>query len=148
MQYTINNPVTLLVTTQAPLAAGSALSPYTSSVTRAIDDVISTTAIPGAQASTLGTVGTAPVLYVNVFTFIPTVVGKYNMVLGEVVIPTFEVVAKTSLSILTNLEDEALGSWRWDKSTGSLTLLRQSGTPLATFNAVDTQTLATRERIG
>jgi hypothetical protein len=57
-----------------------------------------------------------------------------------------EVKNKTTDEYLQNLEDEALGSWSWNKTTGCLSLTRQDGTSFATFSVVDTLTDSSRER--
>lgn len=58
-----------------------------------------------------------------------------------------KVVARSVYDFLRNVEDESLGSWQWDKDTGVLTMLRQDGTDLATFNVVDGLEESSRERI-
>lgn len=55
--------------------------------------------------------------------------------------------SKSLTSMVKNIEDEALGSWTWDKTTGVLTILRQDGSTLATHTALDTLTEASRERV-
>lgn len=62
------------------------------------------------------------------------------------VLASIEVVAKPLRTMLQNIEDEALGSWSWDKVSGSLVLLKQDGSSLASFTVVDTQTVSSRER--
>jgi hypothetical protein len=58
-----------------------------------------------------------------------------------------DVVSRSLDSYLKNIEDEALGSWTWDKQAGTLTMLKQDGTQLAIFNVVDNLTTASRERV-
>lgn len=78
-------------------------------------------------------------------TFTPTNSGVYSVVAFGQVQERVLVVTKLSRTMLTNVEDEALGSWQWDKQTGVLTLLRQDGSTLASFNALDSLTSASRE---
>jgi len=79
--------------------------------------------------------------------FTPTATGMLSMFVGGLVYSDIEVVGRTNTVILQNIEDESLGSWIWDKTLGTLSLLRQDGTSLANFNVVDTLTTASRERI-
>lgn len=51
------------------------------------------------------------------------------------------------VSSLKNIEEEALGSWKWDKTCGNMEMFRQDGTTLATFKVIDTLDEASRERI-
>ncbi len=55
------------------------------------------------------------------------------------------VVDRDVFSFLKNIEDEAIGSWVWDKVSGSLTMVRQDGTNLANFNVIDTSETSSRE---
>lgn len=80
-------------------------------------------------------------------TFTPTSTGLYTLYAFGQIQFRVQCVPQLSYSIVTNLQDEALGSWSWDKSTGILTLYRQGGSVFATFNAQDTLTSASRERI-
>lgn len=75
----------------------------------------------------------------------PSVTGIWTIFI-EGKLYTIEVVARDIYSILRNLEDESLGSWSWDKTTGILTALRQDGSELATFTVSDTLETASRER--
>lgn len=79
--------------------------------------------------------------------FTPNHTGEFYLsVLGEVVAQV-EVVNKTALQYLQDIEDEALGSWRWDKNAGTLVLVRQDGTDLASFAVTESLTEASRERL-
>lgn len=80
------------------------------------------------------------------FTFTPTTTGTYTLYGDSQVIATVEVVTRTAKSYLANLEDEAMGSWQWDKASGSLNMLRQDGTALASFQVIDDLTTSSRER--
>lgn len=83
-------------------------------------------------------------LYVATFT--PTATGIYTLFVNGAVQATVNVVTRTSQVMLSEILDESLGSWSWDKTTGVLTLLRQTGGILATFDVVDNATTASRER--
>ncbi len=78
--------------------------------------------------------------------FTPTSTGKYYINMFDTEVLYVEVVTKSLYTMVRNIEDEALGSWTWDKNTGELKLLKQDGTPLASFDVVDTQLTASRER--
>jgi len=80
-------------------------------------------------------------------TFTPTSTGIYSLYAFGSIQFRIPCVAKTTQQMLTDLSDEALGSWTWDKASGALTLLRQNGTTLATFTALDDLVQASRERI-
>lgn len=81
-----------------------------------------------------------------VATIVPNSTGQWALYI-EGKIYTFEVVDRDLLTILKDISDEALGSWQWDKVSGSLTLLRQDGNQLATFAVTDTSNSASRERL-
>lgn len=81
------------------------------------------------------------------FTFTPIATGTYTVFAYGAIQATVFVVSKSLFTYMKNVEDESLGSWSWDKTAGTLSLLRQDGTPLASFNVTDTLTTATRERI-
>jgi len=72
--------------------------------------------------------------------------GKYLFVIDLKPFAYVDVVTKTILTMVKNLEDESLGSWSWDKVAGTLTMLRQDGTPLANFEVIENLTTASRER--
>jgi hypothetical protein len=78
--------------------------------------------------------------------FTPTTSGSYTLFIGGLVYP-FEVVTRDIMTVLRSIEDEALGSWQWNKITGSLSLLRQDGSALASFLVTDNADAATRERV-
>lgn len=80
------------------------------------------------------------------FSFTPTATGIYTLTGEGTVIAVVEVVARTPLSYLKNLEDEAIGSWQWNKQTGIMTMVRQDGTTMATFAVTDNLTTSSRER--
>lgn len=78
-------------------------------------------------------------------TFTPTSSGVATVVAFGQVQERVLVVQKLSRTMLANVEDEALGSWQWNKQTGTLTLLRQDGSTLANFVAMDSVAQASRE---
>lgn len=83
-------------------------------------------------------------LYIATFT--PVATGIYTLFVNGTVQASVNVVTKTSQTMLTELLDEALGSWNWNKVTGILTLLKQTGGTLAVYDVVDNSTTASRER--
>jgi hypothetical protein len=78
-------------------------------------------------------------------TFTPTSTGIYNLFCFGEIQARINVMTRSDQSFLQNIEDECLGSWSWDKTGGTLTLLRQDGTTLNTYNVTDTLTTASRE---
>ena len=82
-----------------------------------------------------------------VMTFTPTTTGVYTIFIEQTIAAMIKVVAKSLYSFLLNLEDEAIGSWTWDKTTNLVTFIRQDSTTMATFTATDNLTLASRERL-
>lgn len=80
-------------------------------------------------------------------TFTPASTGIYSFYAFNSIQVQFQSVVKSIYTMLTNIEDESLGSWSWDKDTGVLSMLRQNGTVMATFNVIDTLPLASRERV-
>ena len=79
--------------------------------------------------------------------FTPNSTGRYTVALqtGEL-LGVVDVVARTLQSYARNIEDEALGSWQWNRTSGTLQLLRQDGSVLANFTVTDTLTDSSRER--
>jgi hypothetical protein len=80
-------------------------------------------------------------------TFTPTSVGVYSLFVFGKVQFQIQVTNKSLYTSLHNIEGEALGSWTWDKTTGSLRLVDHLGSPLGTFAVRDTLTGASRERV-
>lgn len=79
--------------------------------------------------------------------FTPTATGRYTVALADgSLLGVVDVVNRTVQSYVKNLEDEALGSWQWDRTNGTLQLLRQDGSVLANFTVTDTLTSSSRER--
>jgi hypothetical protein len=101
----------------------------------------------------LGTTGLTTPVETNIGTgiysliFSPTSVGNYYITYKGIVTVHVTVAAQDLLAVLKNVEDEALGSWSWDKAAGTLTLLRQTGTTMATYSVTDTITLSNRNRL-
>jgi hypothetical protein len=79
-------------------------------------------------------------------TFTPTTADVYTLYAFEEIQVRLQATTKGLESYLRNLEDEALGSWSWNKTTGLLTMLRQNGSPLATFDVVENTVESSRER--
>jgi hypothetical protein len=74
--------------------------------------------------------------------FTPVETGVFDLIVDGQKIESFEVVGRSQLSILRNLEDQALGAWEWDKSTKVMTMYRQDGSVLGIYTADDTLELA------
>ena len=132
MEFVINQPVKIGFSSVA-LATG--LTSFTPRLL--IDGVLS------AATFTYAEVGGG--FYIATFT--PTVSGKYTLFIEGQVQARFEVVSKTIRTLLSNLEDEALGSWTWDKNTKVLTFYRQDASVMATFDMQDGLEEASRERL-
>lgn len=79
--------------------------------------------------------------------YTPTSTGIYTFHVASQIPAQVEVVTKTIYSYLRNIEDEAMGSWQWDKTSGVLTMVRQDGSELAKFNIVDNLTTSSRELV-
>jgi hypothetical protein len=78
--------------------------------------------------------------------YTPSATGLYCFLVTGSIFAYVDVVTKTITTMIKNIEDEAIGSWQWDKVAGTLTMLRQDGSSLATFDVTETLTQATRER--
>jgi hypothetical protein len=83
-------------------------------------------------------------LYVATFT--PASTGQYTVFIEGRVQAEVAVVSKTLYTMLQTIEDEAIGSWVWNKTTNTLTLYRQDASTLAGFSVVDNLTTASRQR--
>lgn len=81
------------------------------------------------------------------FTYTPLATGLFTIYVAGQVQAYVDVVDRTTNSIVKNIEDEALGSWVWDKVGGTLVMQRQTGTTLASFNVIETNVSASRERV-
>lgn len=75
---------------------------------------------------------------IGVVSFTPTVTGFYDVFVDSVHVGSVEIVTRSIFEILNNLEDEALGSWEWNKSTKEMKLFRRDGTELLVYTADDT----------
>ena len=84
-------------------------------------------------------------LYTMNVTFTET--GIYTIYVENAIVAHINVRDRSLLSYLINIEDEALGSWQWNKQTNALTLSRINGQALGTFQLTDTDTLSARERV-
>jgi hypothetical protein len=78
--------------------------------------------------------------------FTPIATGLYTLFAYGEIQGMVDVVSRTTESYLRNLEDEALGSWAWNKSTGYMEMIRQDGTTLAKYAVTDSLTESSRER--
>lgn len=89
-------------------------------------------------------VETLPIMSTTLFStaFTPVETGTYDVVADGVVIGSAEVVTKDVFSFLRNLEDQAFGGWEWDKTTKVMTIYRQDGSTLGTYESDDTLELA------
>lgn len=81
------------------------------------------------------------------YTFTPTTSGTYILYAYGAIQAKIDVVTQSLYNAVKNLQDEALGSWQWNKIAGTLTMLRQDGTNLATYTVIDSLTESSRERI-
>lgn len=79
--------------------------------------------------------------------FTPVVTGVYSLYGFNKVQIRFQCVEKSMYASLQSIEDEALGSWSWDKSSGILTLLRQNGAALGVYRVTDSTTEASKEKL-
>lgn len=86
----------------------------------------------------------SPSIYVGSFT--PLSSGNHSVFIAGQKVAEVQVSTRTSKDILKNIEDEALGSWIWDKKTKILTVFRQDASVLATFTMEDELEEAYRER--
>lgn len=84
-------------------------------------------------------------LYIVEVTFTET--GVYTLFLEGRIAGYITVRDRSVMSYLVNLEDAAMGSWLWNKQTGSLQLFRINGQVLSTFQMTDNTTTASREII-
>lgn len=79
--------------------------------------------------------------------FTPSQTGFWQIFIEGKVQIELDVVERTFNSILSDLSDQALGSWTWDKTSGLLTLFKSDSSTLATYNIVEDLSNASRERI-
>lgn len=73
--------------------------------------------------------------------------GYFTVFIEGAVRAYVHVVSKDVYSILTDLDDVGQGSWKFDKAAGTLTLYRQNGSVLRTYNVTDDNNETSRELI-
>lgn len=139
IELAINTPVSIPFTS-INLVTGGISFPYVVALNNVVLSTITTPVAPTFTFTEMG--GGAYLL-----TFTPSSTGIYSIYLQNQIAAVINVVARDKFSYLQNLENEAIGSWSWNKSTGVLTMLRQDGTTLATYNVVDNMTTASRARV-
>ena len=79
--------------------------------------------------------------------FIPISTGFYEIAVEDKIY-YLEVVRKSTYSLIEDIYDFTLGSWKWNKLTGVLETIRTSGTKLGEYLVKDTSDEASREKIG
>lgn len=79
--------------------------------------------------------------------FVLAEAGYYAVCVEGIVYAYLIAVTKSSNDILQDLNDVTLGSYRYDKETGLLTLYRQTGGVLTTYTVVDNNQQTSRELI-
>ena len=126
----VNTPVVVLGTLASTAGAVTAVL-YK-------DGVLNATSVTASRLDSNGLVS---------FSFTPTTSGVYYVYSENTLIAVVEAVTKSVRTYLQNIEDEALGSWTWNKNTGALQLLRQDGTILGNYTVVDTLDNSSRERL-
>jgi hypothetical protein len=93
-----------------------------------------------------------PITYIEIggglytINFTPVAIGNISIFIEQGLITNIEIVQKTNTQLLRNLEDAAVGSWKWDEVAGTMAMIRLDGTLLSNFNIVDTLNIASRER--
>jgi hypothetical protein len=80
------------------------------------------------------------------YTFTPILTGTYILYAYGAIQAQVNIVTQTLFSAVQNLQDEALGSWQWNKVANTLVMLKQDGTTLATYTVIDNLTESSRER--
>lgn len=134
MEYTINQLINIPFTSTS-LVLGLTTFPDLHVVVNGVSTVIA-----GSAVTEIGSG-----LYS--FNFTPTASGNYVLFVQGSIQARFIVVARDKFSFLRNIEDESIGSWTWNKTTGLLTIIRQDSSTLGTFQVVDTLDSGSRERI-
>ena len=126
MQYLINTPMTVVLTSEATdgytFITNGVSTPYVYTNTPVSSSVSSITFSPTAGGS----------LYI--------VDNTNNDVSGP-----YEIVSLLNATQLQSIADGILGSYYWDKIQNVLTLYTQSGVVLATYSVQDTEVLSSRE---
>ena len=72
--------------------------------------------------------------------------GRYTITIEGEIVAFVRVVEKEMYEVLRDLDDVAQGSWTYNKAQGTLKLIRQDGSTLATFNVTDNADTASRDR--
>lgn len=72
--------------------------------------------------------------------------GDYYLIADDQIISIVLVSETTTRSMISAILDGTLGSWRWDKVSGSYTLYGIGGQVVATYNIEDTVQLTSRQR--
>ncbi len=139
IETVINAPITIPFTS-INLVTGMTTFPYLVALNNTPLTNLTNPVLPTFTFTELG--GGAYLL-----TFTPVATGNYSIFIQDKIAGMISVVARDKFSYLQNLENEAMGSWVWDKATGSLTMLRQDGSTLATYTVVDNLTTASRARV-
>lgn len=78
--------------------------------------------------------------------FTPDSTGVYCIFIQGEIACSINVTDTDLHASLANIEDQALGSWSWDKVKGTMTMYRQNGTVLASYLVKDSLTAASRDR--
>lgn len=79
--------------------------------------------------------------------FSATATGNYYVSYRGLVVAHIRVESQDIMSLVKDIQDEALGSWVWNKAAGTLTMIRSSGTTLSTYSVVDSLTTSSRNRL-
>lgn len=75
-----------------------------------------------------------------------TVAGSYTVITDGQVIARVTVYDHSTRAILNSLLDGTMGSWRWDKVSGTYILYGINGNQVATYNIEDTVQYTSRQR--
>ena len=137
------------MTTQVSGVINTPINFYFTATTGITDFNVIATMVDGALNKSINVTyneTNQPGLYYGVLT--PNVTGRYAFYLAPDLLVQIDVLPRDILSYVKNIEDEALGSWVWDKQAGTLAMIRQNGTALANFTVVESLTIASREAGG
>jgi hypothetical protein len=127
----VNNPVT--ITAQGPSTGLSTPPDLVLLFNNAVSNIV----------PTFAAVSSAPLYN---FTFTPNTTGLYLLYAFGTIQGVIKVVTQSLYTITKSIQDEALGSWQWDKVAGTLIMLKQDSTTLAQFAVTDNLTMSSRER--
>lgn len=99
----------------------------------------------------LGTLGTGAVVselsngaYNIAITF--SQAGNYSLITDNQVVASVLIFNNSTRNMLSAILDGTMGSWRWDKVSGTYTLYGVSGQVVATYNIEDTVQFTSRQR--